>query len=83
MARTALFGPPSNFAAIAPNDGIDLPSGVTRGIYVGVAGNIKITGSDDTDANAVIVPVPVGFSPISVKKVWLTGTTATGLIAAW
>jgi allophanate hydrolase subunit 2 len=50
-------------------------------LYVGTTGNLKvdtITGSTVTFKN-----MPVGFFPVQVKKVYLTGTTATDIIALW
>jgi len=50
-------------------------------LYVGATGNLKvdtITGSTVTFKN-----MPVGFFPVQVKKVYLTGTTATDIIALW
>jgi hypothetical protein len=59
-----------------PNDGVDLAY-VTRALIVGVDGNVKITDPDDvTDTYALTA----GQWSIRVKRVWLTGTTATGLI---
>jgi hypothetical protein len=59
-----------------PNDNADLPY-ETRGLIVGVAGNVKVTGADgvvDTYA------LPVGQISCRVRRVWATGTTATGLV---
>jgi hypothetical protein len=66
---------------ITPSDSVDIQiAGVTEGIaslYVSVAGDVKFTaidGSVDTWAvtdNQII--------PVAMKRVWSTGTTATGL----
>lgn len=51
-------------------------------LYVGGAGNIKLT----TDAGDIVtfVALPVGsFIPVQTSKVFSTGTTATNLIALW
>lgn len=67
-------------AAVTPADGSDLAN-TARGLYVGTAGNIKVTtkgGSEITFTN-----VPVGILPVSVKRVWSTGTTASGIVALW
>lgn len=63
--------------AIAPNDGVDLAQ-ITRGIFVAGTGDIKVTlagGSTVTLAN-----VAPGVWPFQVKRVFATGTTASGLL---
>lgn len=63
--------------AIAPHD-VNQLAEVTRSIYVGVAGALKVTlhdGSTITYTN-----LPVGRHPLRAKLVFATGTTATGLI---
>jgi hypothetical protein len=51
-----------------------------RFFYVGVGGTVKIT---TVDGNVLtLVGIPAGtFVPISVKRIWLTGTvTATSFV---
>jgi hypothetical protein len=65
--------------AITPNDTTVIP--VTRAIYVGVAGDIKVTMAD---GQAVTFSnVPVGVLPIQVQVVWTTGTSATTMLALY
>jgi len=76
--------PPVNAFAITPNDGANLSSSV-RGIFVGGAGTIKVdmvgTG---TAVTFTVGTNAVGFIlPIQVKKVYATGTTATGLVGLY
>lgn len=55
---------------------------VSRGVYVGVTGNVKVTmyGS----GTVVFVAVPAGVTlPIRVKQIWSTGTTATSLLVLY
>jgi hypothetical protein len=70
--------PAEHAFAITPDDDEDLPS-VTRGLYVGVSGHIKMTmagGEVVTRKN-----VAAGMThPWSVKRIWSTGTTATDMI---
>jgi hypothetical protein len=65
------------FAIAAGDDANDLAV-ATRGLYLGVAGTIKVTFADDADANPVVVPnLAAGvWHPMSVKRVWATGTGA-------
>jgi hypothetical protein len=67
---------PSNGAAVTPNDSADLPrSGI---LYVGTGGSIAITtvGGD----TLTLTGVPSGsWIPVRVKRVFATGTTASGM----
>lgn len=63
--------------AIAPHDTNELAE-VTRSIYVGAAGALKVAlhdGSTVTYAN-----LPVGRHPLRARRVFATGTTAASLI---
>ncbi len=75
---------PANHAAVVtPNDSTDLAF-VTRAIYCGDVGNIKVdTLGGDT---AVVIPMLAGGQlDIRVKRVYSTGTTvgAGKIIALW
>jgi len=75
-------------AEVTPSDTANIPSvgggaGLNNGcvLYVGVAGDLKVTtsgGDDVTFKNA-----PVGFIPVQVIKVFATGTAASEIIALW
>lgn len=59
-----------------------VPSDVTKqyfhGLFVGVAGNIRVVNQYGDD---VVFPnVPVGFAPIAGEKVMNTNTTATNMV---
>lgn len=70
--------------AVTPNDGADLPQGVTSGLYVGGAGNVVVSFSTTTRLQVTITAPAVGFVlPVKVVRVYATGTTATGLIAMY
>ncbi len=63
--------------AIAASNTVDLADHVSA-IYVGVTGNLKV---DMLNGNtATFLNVPVGIFEIAVKRVYVTGTTATELI---
>ncbi|AXV15126.1 hypothetical protein CYG48_05075 [Neorhizobium sp. SOG26] len=66
-------------AAVTPNDNTDLTY-TTRGLYVGVAGNISVVMAG---GETVTIPVQPGLHPLSVSRVRATGTTATGIVAVW
>lgn len=73
--------PATHAAAVTPNDSADLGT-VSRSLYVGVTGDVKVTTRDgDTE---VFVAVPAGsWMPVAAKKVFATGTTASAIIALW
>lgn len=68
---------------VAPHDSNDLPYH-SRGIYVGTAGDVAVTMSSEEDNTATgkrIFPnVPVGFLPITVRRIWATGTAADDIL---
>jgi hypothetical protein len=72
--------PAINAAAVTPSDTVDL-SAVTRAIYVGTAGDLKVTmlGGQTVTFTAA----PAGWHPICATRVFATDTTAEGIVAAW
>ena len=72
--------PATRAAAVTPSDTVDLPR-ISRSLYVGVAGDVKVDMAD-TDTAIVFKAVPAGtFMPVRAKRVYATGTTATNLVA--
>ena len=70
--------PPVSGFAITPNDSADLPE-ITRAIWVGVAGNVRVLFANDT--TPVILKGVVGLVPGSFKRVYATGgTTALDMV---
>jgi hypothetical protein len=57
----------------------DSDPNIFQGIYVGGAGDVKVTTERGTDTVFKAVPVGKDLS-IRVIKVWDTGTTATNLV---
>jgi len=51
-------------------------------LYIGTAGNLRVTtvAGDDVTFQGINTGA---FFPVQVKKVWLTGTTASNIIALW
>lgn len=77
-----LNAPGITFAAVTPNDSTDLPAGASRGLYVGVSGNVKI--NDVNGAAVVFVGLAAGIiHPIRAHRVWNTGTDATSIVAVY
>lgn len=57
---------------------LDAAVNPTRGIYVGVSGNLNVTMANGDDR--LFTNVPVGVLDISVISVFTTDTTASGLL---
>lgn len=65
--------------SIAPNDSADLAS-ITNAVYVGFTGNVNLVCSGNTTP-VVFFNVPGGsILPLKVKRVYASGTTASGLV---
>lgn len=64
---------------ITPNDATDL-SKVTRGLYIGATGNVRVLLYYDTVPVTFVGAVTGSVLPIRVKRVYATGTTATSLV---
>lgn len=70
----------TNAAAVTPSDTVNIPR--TTGLYVGGAGNLKVDMAGDGKTTVTFSAVPVGtILPISVQRVYATGTTATLILA--
>lgn len=71
-------------SAIVPNDATQFSA--TSGLWVGVAGNIAIEVADPAlvpGSASIVVPVPQGRLPVSVRRVLATGTTASSIFALY
>ena len=78
---TGLSSPAVRASSVVPSDGSDLNT-YSRAIYVGTAGDLRVTmvGGDDV----TLPSVPAGqVLPIRVRRVWSTGTAASGIVAFW
>ena len=77
MAKTN-FSPtfpmfPGDAAAVTPSDVVTFNPSV---VFVGVAGNVKVTTAQGSDVTFTGVQAGAVI-PVQVIKVWSTGTTAT------
>lgn len=55
-----------------------------RALYVGVTGNLAVVALNDPVGSPVtFANVPVGWFPVRVRRVMLTNTTATNIIAVY
>ena len=75
---TASYGVWDAFA-ITPNDSADLTGGPTRGLYLGVSGDVACVMSGGTTVTMVGLAAGV-WHPIQAQRVLVTGTTATSIL---
>ena len=77
--KTLTNDPFTNAVLVSPNDEEDLEA-VTRAVYVGGTGNMKVTMQDS--GTVLFTGIPAGtVLPIRVKRIWSTTTNATTIIA--
>lgn len=67
---------------VTPSDAANLSKVSTKGIFVGVTGNVKVTLND---GSIVTFTGLLGgtFYPIIAKRIWATDTTATNILALY
>ncbi len=66
--------------AVTPSDSVDFAQGKTRGLYVGVTGDVTaIVGG----SAVLFKAVPVGFHNLACTRVNATATTATNMVALY
>lgn len=77
---SGLESPGHSAIEVTPNDAADMAI-ASRALYIGQAGDLKITtvGGDVVTFTAV----PVGLLPMRVRRVHATGTTAGAIVAIW
>jgi len=68
---------PGDAAAITPSDSVNFATPSV--VWVGTAGNVKVTTAQGTDIVFAAVPGGVVL-PVQVLRVWLNGTSATNLV---
>jgi hypothetical protein len=78
----SLTGPLTRAFSITPHDSNDLAQ-TTRGLYVGVAGNVRVILAGDTDAVTLTGLAAGMVHPFRVKRVLSTSTTATSIVGLY
>lgn len=74
--------PSYDYAAVTPNNSVDLPGGQARAFYIGGAGSIVLRDSAGDDVTFVAVNSG-SILPVSAKRVLASGTTATNIVALY
>lgn len=64
--------------AVTPHNSNELTY-VTKALYVGTTGDVKVTMYDGTAVTFTAVPAGA-ILPICVKVIWSTGTTASNIV---
>jgi hypothetical protein len=68
-------------ATVTPSDTVDLDY-TARSLYIGTTGDLAVTLRNMAAGTKIIYKnMPVGFAPVSVSRVWTTGTSASNIIA--
>jgi hypothetical protein len=74
------LGTSEQAVAVTPNDSTDL-SKTTRGLYIGVSGDVKVNiGGSTITFTAMAAGI---IHPIGVTRVFSTDTTATNIVAVY
>lgn len=78
--NTADLSSSYSYFAVTPSDTTNFTQGVTRGVYVGGAGNVVCVKEDGTTVTFTGALAGVVY-PIRCKRINSTSTTATSLVA--
>lgn len=77
---SGLNGPFTAGTPVTPADDTDLIQ-VARALWIGGSGSVSVV---PLDGPSVVFPaIGPGWLPMRVRRVNATGTTATGIVAAW
>lgn len=77
---TGMESPVAQAAPITPSDSTDLAQ-LTRALYLGGAGSVRVDLRDGT--TVTFVGMSAGWHPLRVARVRATGTTATNIVGCW
>lgn len=75
---SGLESPATRISSVTPDDGADIPV-ASRALNVANAGTVRVT-TVFGDTETVYVAAGITF-PIRVRRIWATGTTASGIVA--
>lgn len=78
--ESGLTSPARNAETVTPDDDNDLPN-TARALLLSAAGTVTVdmvgTGTD------IALPLRAGFNPVSVSRVYSTGTDSLTIVALW
>lgn len=76
----SLQSPATHAVAVTPDDATDLGH-LTRALYVGTGGDVRVTLADGSAVT--FVNMVQGWHPMRVVRVWASGTTADHMMGCW
>lgn len=79
---SGMTNPGMHMEAVTPHDTNELTY-FTRGIYVGVTGDVAVIGKNDTVAVTFVGLAAGMIHPIQAKIIKSTGTTATSIVGVY
>lgn len=71
----------AGIAAVTPSDSADLARGTTRGVYIGVSGDVAVIMADGS--SGTFTAAANGEHPRKVRRILAAGTTATNILALY
>lgn len=78
---TGMTGPTRQLLNVTPSDTVDVAT-VGRAITVLVSGTVRITAANNADGTYSDFHIAAGTPlPVCAKRIWDTGTTATGIVS--
>lgn len=81
LRAASSVGPATRLRAVVPSDGMDLPGGLTRCLYVGEAGAVEVV--DESGVRTRLLSAAHQYHPIRVRRVLATGTDADAILAMY
>lgn len=72
--------PATSAVAVTLSDTVDLQA-VSRALWIGTTGDVTVIMKDGQ--TATFTAAPVGWMPLRVSRVKLTGTSAGSIVAVW
>jgi hypothetical protein len=75
------IAPASDIVTVSASDSADLTLGTCRALLVGTAGAATVLTANGTVAT--LIPLQAGYNPISVRRVYATGLTASNIWALY
>lgn len=77
-----LESPARRATPVTPSDSVDLAD-TARGLYIGAGGDVALIAAGDTVAVTFAGLVAGTILPVRTKRVMVTGTDATSIVALW
>ena len=73
--------PAGALVAVTPSDTVDFTQGTAKALWIGGAGNVSVIAENDTVPVILTAAAAGQLIPLRVKRVRVTGTTATAIVA--